>query len=89
MEKIVTVSPKKHKPTKLGNYKTFRTCKQKCYGYGSTKGFFFFERNGKIHYIEKHRTEKVEGPSEDKPKSTEARKFTKRYYHSKVVDNTI
>jgi len=50
---------------------------------------FFLERNGKKHCIENHHTKKVEGPKEDKPKSTEARKFTKRYYHSKVVDNTI
>jgi len=26
---------------------------------------------------------------EDKPKSTKAPKFSKRYYHSKVVDSTI
>ncbi len=38
MEKNDTMSSKKQKPTKLGNYKTFRTCKQKCYGYGSIKG---------------------------------------------------
>jgi hypothetical protein len=52
MEEIATMSPKRHKPTKLGNYKTFQTCKQKCYGYKSIKGFFF-ERNGKIHSIRK------------------------------------
>jgi hypothetical protein len=40
MEKNATMSPKRHKPTKLGNYKTFRTFKQNYYGYGLIKGFF-------------------------------------------------
>jgi len=42
-KKMIPAS-KKQKPIKLGNYKTFRTCKQKCYGYGSIEGFFFFKK---------------------------------------------
>jgi hypothetical protein len=38
----------------------------------------------KEHYIER-----ADGPGEDKPKSTKAPKFTKKYYYSNVVDNTI
>ncbi len=48
MEKNDTMSSKKQKPTKLGNYKTFRTCKQKCYGYGSIEGGFFSLKKWKI-----------------------------------------
>jgi hypothetical protein len=44
MEKFATMSPKRHKPTKLGNHKTFRTCKQKYYGYGSIEGFFLIKK---------------------------------------------
>jgi len=37
------MSSKKQKPTKLGNYKTFRTCKHKYYGYGSIEVVFFIK----------------------------------------------
>jgi hypothetical protein len=36
-----------------------------------------------------HHIKKADGPGEDKPKSTRAPKFTKKYYYSNVVDNTI
>jgi hypothetical protein len=71
-KKYDTMSSKKQKPTKLGNYKTFRTCKQKCYGYGSIEGVFFFLRNGKLYCKKKHHTQKAKGLEGDKPKPTKS-----------------
>jgi hypothetical protein len=52
--------------------------------------FLLFKNNGKIHCKDRHQREGAKGLVEDKPKSTtKAPKFTERYYHSKVVDNTI
>jgi hypothetical protein len=36
-----------------------------------------------------HHIQKADGLGEDKPKSTRAPKFTKKYYYSNVIDNTI
>jgi hypothetical protein len=57
VEKIATMSPKRHKPTKVGNYKTFRTCNKNVMVVDQSK-VFFLERNGKIHCKEKHHIKK-------------------------------
>jgi hypothetical protein len=50
---------------------------------------FFFLKIEKIIAKKKQHTESANGSREDKPKSTRAQKFTKKFYYSNVVDNTI
>jgi hypothetical protein len=51
--------------------------------------FFFLKQIEKVIAKKKHHTKKAYGSREDKPKSTRTQKFTKKYYYSNVVDNTI
>jgi hypothetical protein len=53
-----------------------------------SKGFFFFKK-WKNLLQRKTSYRKGKGTGGDKPKSIKSPKFTKRYYHSKVVGNTI
>jgi hypothetical protein len=51
--------------------------------------FLFLKQIEKIITKKKHHTKSADGSREDKPKSTRAQKFTKKFYYSNVVDNTI
>ncbi len=51
--------------------------------------FAFLKQIEKSIEKKEHYIERADGPGEDKPKSTKAPKFTKKYYYSNVVDNTI